>query len=478
MTWGLFHGMRPYVDLIDPNWPGILLPHVLAYLLSGVHAWGLRVVDLFFLLALLWATSWILAAWNTPRSLRLLAGCAYLLNYFGTGWCWTAQRESFAWPIFVISTIPFLLHLRPTAVLNDAEGQRQELRSSAWLVFGALAGLSLWIKPVAWLAMVLLMAMTPLVCEPKQRAKVMRQSCIFAGGVAVVSLLFILVLAATGTLGGFIKWGIQYDLGPYSQVKWPWPTRLWITGQFLLTPQFMPLPLLLLVAGCVMAAALRLSRDRWRRHTRPLLAASALLLASLFTALLQGKLHSFYHFIPMNWAIAFFAATIWSVIPWKKAFADVANMLALASVAAMLIHGPATAGPTNGELAADHFAPRLSPQEEVVVWGYAPSLLARLQRRTPFQTFIGTSFLITSPPDSWAAREVMDRLNKALHDPSVRYLFVDQIATLPMQPTTPPNPIDYLTRDPVLSATLHREYRPLEHESLRGFDVFEHISPD
>jgi len=469
MTWGMFHGMRPYVNLIDPNWPGILLPHTLAYLFSGVQAWGLRAVDLLFLLALLSATSWILAAWKTPRSLRMLVGCAYLLNYFGTGWWWTAQRESFCWPNFVISAIPFLLQLGP-----GVDAEQSMFGSSAWFIFGALAGLSLWIKPVAWLALFLLFVMTPLLCDRKQRARVIRQTCFFSAGIVLVSAIFIGVMAATGMLPGFIKWGILYDLGPYSQVKWPWMTRFWKTFQYVVTPEFMPLPLLLCIVGCAMAAVLRLSPQRWRRHRGPLLAASALLLAGLMTALLQGKMQSFYHFLPMDWGMAFFAATIWSVIPWKKAFADAANFLTVLAVVAIFIHGPASAGPTPGEIAADQMRPMLSQQDQVVVWGYAPSLLARLGRRTPFQTFIGTSFLITSPPDSWSHREVLDRLNIALQNPSVRYLFVDQLPCFVMQ-TAPMYPRDYLTQGPALSATLAREYRALPDGTLKGFDVFQHV---
>jgi hypothetical protein len=469
MTWGMFHGMKPYVDLVDPNWPGILLPHALAYLISGVQGWGLRAVDLLFLLMLLSATSWILAAWDTPRSLRLLIGCAYLLNYFGTGWWWTAQRESFCWPLFVISAIPFLLQFRP-----GPTNEKPMLGSLAWFIFGAVAGLSLWIKPVAWLAIFILLVLTPLLCDSKQRTSVILRSCFFVAGIALVSALFIAVMAATGMLGGFIKWGILYDLGPYSQVKWPWGTRLWKTFQFVVTPEFMPLPLLLCVVGCLMVGVLRLSPERWRRYRRPLLAASALLLAGLITALIQGKMQSFYHFLPMDWGIAFLAAAIWSVIPWKKAFADAAMLLTALAVIGIFVHGPSSAGPTAGEIAADQMRPSLSSTDEVVEWGYAPSLLARLQHRTPFQTFIATAFLITSPPDSWAHREVLDRLNTALQKPSVRYLFIDQMHCFAMQPA-PLYPRDYLTQDPAVSATLAREYRLLPTTTLKGFDVLEHV---
>jgi hypothetical protein len=471
MTWGMFHGMKPYVDLVDPNWPGILLPHALAYLLSGVDAWGLRAVDLLFLFSMLWATSWILAAWETPRSLRALVGCAYLLNYFGTGWWWTAQRESFCWPLFVVCAIPFLLQLGPR---TDAD-----VPTSGWLTwfaFGVIAGLSLWIKPVAWLPLAVLFLITPPLCERNQRTYVLRQTCVFVMGIGFISLLFVMALAFTGMLPGFIKWGILYDLGPYSQVKWPWITRLWMTLQYVVTPEFMPLPLLLSLMGCLMVGTLKLSPGRWRAHRRPMLVAAALVITGLMTALLQGKTHSLYHFLPMDWAVAFFAATIWSVIPWKKPFADAAMLLTVMAVVAMFVHGPARAGPTTGEIAADRFRPKLSPQDQIVVWGYEPSFLARLERRTPFQTFIGTSFLITSPMDSWSYREVLDRLNTALQNRSVRYLLIDQTPCFVIQKAYP-YPRGYLTHDPNISATLASQYRELPGETLSGFDVLEHVPP-
>jgi hypothetical protein len=377
----------------------------------------------------------------------------------------------------VVGVIPFLLQLRPRPSLQDQKAEQPTISAWCWFAFGAIAGLSLWIKPVAWLALLLLFVLTPLLCDREQRAYVLRSSVWFAGGIALVSLLFILALAIMGMLGGFVKWGIIYDLGPYSRVKWPWPMRLWITGQYLIAVRFMPLPLVLSVAGCVMVAIFRLPLERWRTHRRPLFIAFVLVLSGLMTALLQGKNHSLYHFIPMDWSIAFFAATIWSVMPWRKAFSDAATFVAIVAVAAMLIHGPSTYGPTAGEVAADRVRPKLSEQDEVVEWGYAPSLLARLQRRTPFATFVGTSFMVTSPPDSWATREVLDRLDTALRDRSVRYLFVDQIACLIIQHGYL-YPRDYLKHDPKLAATMAREYRELAAGTLTGFDVFEHVTTD
>jgi hypothetical protein len=463
MAWGMFHGMRPYVDLVDPNWPGILLPHVLAYLVAGTNAWGLRALDLVFTYALLVATSLLLAAWGVPLAMRLLAGCAYLTTYFATGWMWTAQRESFGWPLFVIGVMPFLLTVK-----------HPKIGTSAWFWSGVICGLSLWIKPTPVLILIVLAMASARMCDREMRPMVMRGTVWHLLGIAAVSGVFLVGLAAMGELSGFIKWGIYYDLGPYAQVKFPWPTRLHIMFEFFTDLRLRQAALGLALVGIVVVVIYPTARRRWHELARPLITALALVITGALTVLLQGKLGSLYHFIPLSWALTVFAAVIWSIVPCTRSMRDLALLLAAVIVAVTAYKEPRHAGATAGSIAGIKLNTALGPDDEIVEWGYSPSLLLQSQRRTPFMTFIGTAFLTTSPPDSWAYREVLDRLNVALRDPAVRFLLVERLPNYKIQKSTPKWPIDYLNSDDALNATLQAQYEELPDSAIPGFTVFSH----
>jgi hypothetical protein len=473
MTWGMFHGMRPYVDLVDPNWPGILLPHALAYVIAGTSAWGLRALDLVFAFAMLMATSWVLAAWGTPLAMRVLAGCAYLTNYFATGWMWTAQRESFCWPLFVIGAVPLLLVLGPRD--QGSTAPPMAFRNRAWFWFGVAGGLGLWIKPSPLLAVIVLAALAVILCDRAERAAVVRGIAFHLAGIATVSLLFIIALAAMGELSGFVKWGIRYDLGPYSQVKFPWPVRLHIVYEFLTDVRLRPIALALGIVGSAVAFCWPASSRRWAHPARPIIVSFALVITGALSVLIQGKPGSLYHFIPLDWALAAFAAVVWSIVPWTNRTRDSAMVMALLVVALTIYKEPRNAGITAGSVAGAKLNSMLGPRDELVEWGYSPSLLLRAQRRTPFMTFIATAFLTTTPADSWATREVLDRLNTALRDPAVRYLLVEQLPNYRIRADSPRMPIDYLQMDDAVRETLRTQYQLEQNDPFSGFTTFRHI---
>jgi hypothetical protein len=475
MTWGMFHGMAPYVDLVDPNWPGILIPHTVAYLIAGTDAWGLRALDLVFIYAMLMATSVVLAAWQTPPAMRLLAGCAYLTSYFATGWMWTAQRESFSWPLFVIGAIPFLLMLGPRAFPQS--GRRLVFGAGGWFCFGIVSGLSLWTKPTSLLPVIVLDGTLALLRDRQDRAAAIDGIVCHAMGIVAVSIGFILTLAATGALPGFIKWGIYYDLGPYAQVKFSWPVRLHMMGEFFAELRFRQIAFMLAAVGCIVAINWPRERRRWNHPARPIIALLALVLAGVLSVFLQGKPGSLYHFIPLEWAMATFAAAVWSIIPWTKLMRNVALAMGLLIVVFTVYTEPRNAGKTAGTIAGRQLNARLGPDDEIVEWGYSPSLLLRAQRKTPFMTFIGTAFLITTPPDSWATREVLDRLDAALQNPAVRFFLVEREPNYRIQKSTPKWPKDYLTADAALRKTLIGQYRELPSDTIVGFHLFEHTAP-
>jgi hypothetical protein len=468
MAWGIFHGMRPYVDAIDMNWPGIVLVHVVAYLLAGTASWGLRGIDLLFQFGLLAGTAYLLAAWRVPRPMRLLAGCSYLMTYLATGWWWTAQRESFNWPLWVIGTVPFLVALGPSDCIKPVWGRR------AWFILGSVAGLSLWIKPTPVLALFVVVVLALLLSERQERAVLWRGLILFTVGMIAVSIAFIIALAAMGSLAGFLKWSIYYAATVYGKATWPWSSRLIMTCRTALSPAYRPVALVLAVIGFIVALTTKPMRRRMRGSwRRPCVAATLLMLTAAATAILQGKTNCVYHFLPMRWSFSLLAGVVWAMVEWNNPMRWGAY---LASIAILLITFASLKpmGPTPGTAAVSTIGPMLRPDDQVIMWGASTTLLAGLEHRTPFPFVGSTAVYLCTPPGSKYRRELLDQLDTALSNRSVKLLLVEQGDGYAMQ-NKPEKPREILQGDPPTMEIIRAQYRELPASTVGGFDVWEHV---
>jgi hypothetical protein len=468
MAWGLFHGMRLYVDAIDMNWPGILLLHVVAYLMAGTASWGIRGMDMCFQCGLLCATAYLLAAWRVPRAMRLLVGCGYLMSYLATGWWWTAQRESFNWPLWVIGTLPFTVLLGPRDCVKPVFGRW------AWLGMGVVLGFSLWIKPTPALPLVVVAGLALLLCDKGERAGVVRGGLLMCVGIGAVSLAFLLALAALGSLGGFVHWGIGYAFGSYAKAALPWSMRLVRAFRTAVSPGYRPVTLVLAVVGIAVAMAGGESREKllttWRR---PMGTAAVLVIATAMMAMLQGKAAFVYHYLPMRWSFALFAGVIWGVVQWNNLMRRGAN-LASAAIIAITFFSLHAMGPTVGTQAAWAIGPMLRPSDQVIMWGGSTTLLAELKHRTPFPIVGSAMVYWFTPPASPYRREMLDLLAKALRNPSVQFLLIEQGDLYTKMPT-PERLQDILDGDAEIRETIGREYRLMPSSTVGGFDVLEHV---
>jgi len=469
MAWGIFHGMRPYVDAIDMNWPGILLVHVLAYLMAGTAPWGLRLIDLLFQFGLLASTAFLLATWRVPRPMRLLVGCAYLMSYLATGWWWTAQREGFNWPLWVIGTLPLMVLLGPRDCIKPAFG------SLAWFIFGMVTGLSLWIKPTPALPLLAVIVLALLLCDRQERTRLLRGLLLFGLGIIAVCIAFITTLAAMGSLGGFFKWGIYYALGPYAKSTWPWPSRLVGTFRAAVSPRYRPITLVLAFAGLVIAVAKPSARQRMQvAYLRPLVTSLLLVFTAAATAILQGKTQSVHHFLPMRWSFALLAGLVWGIVPWNDLMRWGAYA-ASAAIVAITFASLTPMGPTPGTAAARTIGPMLQLDDQVVMWGASTTLLAGLEHRTPFPIVGSAAVYWFTPPGSKYRRELLDQLDASLQNSAVKLLLVERSEGYAMQ-QKPDAPLVILDSDPHLSATIKEQYRLLPASTVAGFDVFERLS--
>jgi len=386
MAWGLLHGMRPYVDLVDVNFPGIIPIHILAQLISGADPLGLRLLDLLFTLGLCFGTSWLLTSWGVTRPLRLLALTAYLVGYFATGHFWTAQRDSFALPLLVAGFMPFMA----------PRGHRAPL---AWLPAGVAVGLGLWIKPTLTPAYLWLSAMWLLV-GPRPIGVRWRSWALHALGLALVSVGFLLWLTAWGSLQGFVHWCIHYAFGAYHHSGWPWlirfsqtARRLWANGA--------PGPVTLLAIGIVAGSRREVRGPLWDRYRYELTTVIGLCAVLLFVVLCQGKGHSVYQYIPFQWSLTMLGALLASARDWRRANTLVIAVCLLAFTAVgakVALRPPSPAVPTDGTRMAQRVAPLLRPGETIVTFGFANTLLSALERPTPFPVISSWILYAATPP--------------------------------------------------------------------------------
>jgi len=465
MAWGVLHGMKPYVDLVDVNFPGIIPIHVLARLISGADPLGLRLLNLIFCAGLCFTTSWLLTSWGVPGPLRLAAVTAYLVSYFATGHFWTAQRESFAWPLLVAGLLPFLTARRSHTTLT-------------WLAAGLAAGIGLWIKPA--LAPAYLWAMSAWFAGGLYPAAG-RWRCLLLHSVAIaaVSILFLAWLASWGSLGGFWHWCVAYAFGAYHQSAWPWlirfgqlAKRLWAFGA--------PGPFTLWALGLLAVTGREERHTLWSRRSHELVTSFGMCVVLSLIVLLQGKGHSVYQYIPLQWSLAVLGALLLSARTWGRA----ANLaLSITCVCALAVvgvkvahHPPSPPVPTDGTRMAEKVAPMLRPGETIVTFGFSNTLLSALERPTPFPVISSWILYSATPPGHPARQEIVQLLCHALQDPTVRFFLVRMGPTMRLK-WFQDAPHKVIAAIPEVQAILASQYQLCPTLNEFGFQTYERRPP-
>jgi hypothetical protein len=423
MAWGMSHGMTPYGDTINMNWPGIVGVHWLARLISGAQPLGLRLLDSLALLLLLANTSWLLQQAGVSRPWRLLAFAVYLTSYYATGFEQTAQRESFCLPLVACGLVACLGALR----------MQEVSRASAGLL-GFVAALGLAVKPALGLPLAVALLLV-LLAAPGRLGVRWRFVASFLCGCLLALALVLAFLGSCCDWRGFIEWGVRYAFGPYAQTQWPAWHRVRNTARLLVT---YPGPAMLFAAGVAAWLVGQFFKPARKAGTeieagsenRPTLDARHLLviLAAVYLSIfLQGKTHCRYHFHPLQW----FLAVIGVVLLTRALPAWLVGRRWLPLAAALLLAVYAgvrhtTPEPTPGTLLARQLREDLTAKDQIVLFGFSPTLLADLECRTPFP-FVDSWIIYCSAAGKQAYEQrILDALDMALARPEVRYFVVEQ----------------------------------------------------
>jgi hypothetical protein len=426
MAWGVSHGLVLYRDVINMNWPGAVLLHMLGRAIDPGGP-GLRLLECIFLGLLCLSTSIILRAFRVGAAVRLAALAMFLVAYFELGPAATAQRESFMTPLVAVASIPWLVSLSEQGLS----------RAATWAVGGICAALAVIVKPVA-AAPVLAAASCTVLFFRGERPLLFRRGLVFALAAAITIASCLLFLCIWGDLPGFYRWGIQYAFGPYASVRHTPARRMAHFRAFLLEGASLGLVgWLALCAILWFAITLRPFVMRgWRSpdggNARTILApagcAFALIIATAWSIYVQGKTHCGYHFVPLKWALALGGGLLCARLALRQFprwFEWIWAVGLAAGVQPLFNQASKQTFPSTDHMARA-LRESLRPNETIVLFGITPSLLWKLERKTPFPYVDSAILYGGAGRDTAFQRQILLDWRRALERPNVRFFLVER----------------------------------------------------
>jgi hypothetical protein len=206
LAWLNIHGVPYYKGSFDMTWPGQLVFHELYIRIFGVHVWTARAGDFLLLQPAVVAIYAFLRRSGFPKA-AVGAALLYPIIYVTSG-AWMAGHRD-------ITGVHFLIGASIFALPSE--------RRSWWqpIAAGLLAGYAVMIRPtyLAFAPVLLLLGLPAWKQAEGSLAASVRQSLMFAAGLAVPPLAFVLYGIATGTLHDWYVDAIRFvfDVYPVSQ---------------------------------------------------------------------------------------------------------------------------------------------------------------------------------------------------------------------------------------------------------------------
>lgn len=407
ISWGLLHGMVPYVDLIDINYPGKILVHLIPWFISDSYAFGLRLIDIVFLFILCISSSVILSRFSVHWTLRITCLTIFLASYFFTGFQQTAQKDLFSLSLVIFGLLPWFTN---------------KFNKLVWIIFGGICAFGLWIKPTP-IVVVLFVLFYFYFEKIEDRSTFFKKLQIYIFGGFLISFFILLWLYLVGGLFGFIKWSFALTLGSYQWSKEPWLARLIDTAHYL---RDYYLPLLLVIFGIISIIFTR--RKFFQSRYNELLFVLLLTLVCLFIPFFQGKTYCTYHFIPLQWSLVMLASVLISC----SFVAELLNKfrfiwLVCVIVASLNVFSGKLFPPSHdtcGAALAKSLKSNIELDRTVVTFGFIPTFHAEFKRKTPFPFTADFSTYRCCAPMSYERKEILSALELALGNPSVKLFII------------------------------------------------------
>lgn len=439
MSWGLKNGMIPYKDLIDMNFPGIILINLLASFISGSTQIGLRFLDMIFLFVLMVSSSIIFLQFKINWIIRILCMSSYFIAYISSGASQTIQRESYALPLIIFGLIPWIVLL-----MNPAQKSSNWL----WLFFGVVESLGLWIKPTSLLMTIFTISFC-FICI-KERKILLKYFSFYLVGIIIISFAFLLWLYFIGSLDGFIMWCIKYNLEAYLRFPMSLIKRI-IHTKFIIKTFFQPFSLMFI--GLVLIWIKTRFYNIRKSFLKEFIFVTGLFLSAYISIWAQGKTYCVYHFIPFQVTLVLMAGVILSEACSEILFRFKYLIVGFITVYLVFIFqqniNVFEPKPCDARL-GQYFNSILSKDKTVVAFYMLPIFYTEFERKTPFPFIFSGAMYAFSGENQRYRRHIKHILKKALKDPTVSYFITPRI-------------IPYLYRDDLRS----REFSKLGYEKVK-----------
>ncbi len=437
-------GGKPYVEAIDPNWPGAMLLHGIAFAVSGYQAWGFRLLDAALQIGLAAVTFYWLSAWRVDRLWRVTAVALYTITYFNGTFGTMGQREGLALPFLVLGLLPWLL-------------PAEQARALSWgrliFVHGVCLGMAVCVKPPMGVAMVAV-GLTSLAARQITVREWLRFVVVGALGGVLWLAVVAAILAQAGSLEAFWQWGVKFAFSDYVVETVPWAKRGAHIAKWLTT------------TGALTSMVVLLGFFLWQRKRAlwtPLLSLLVgLVTGFLLEALVQGKTYCLYHFLPFLWALAALGAVLLDRAELPLAarhrgwlYVGIGGLLLLCGIGySRKPHEPTSGGKLGLQLRGE-----LRPGESVVIVGFAPTLYLSIEAQPPYPILNSMLFYVLNEA---AQEEEESRLISILSDPRRRFFMIDSIVFETKRPWT------RVDRRPRLAAFLREHYDAPKIRQVRG----------
>ncbi|MBI3308341.1 MAG: hypothetical protein HYZ79_03110 [Candidatus Melainabacteria bacterium] len=414
-AWETLNGAKLYVDLIDFHLPGIILVNILCWFIGNSELIAIRMLDILSVFILCISAAWIMMKWQISFPIRVFSLTLFLISYLFNGPCETAEIETFALAFTMLGLIPWL-------------SQQKEMKKYCWVASGIFIGLSLWTS----FFHVLFFVFTLYYLFPKDKSeqKIYLQNlsaCII--GVIITSAGFISWLYSTGSLNGFIQWGIKFYFNEYLQAQLPLKTMLEALIQKL---WYLDEKWPLIYVGFVLFISYIFDKQRFKTKETELNILLGLLAVSLVAIILQGKILQ-HQLIPLQFFLVFLGALITSGIAIPKIYQDLKPITIIICLIFLVYTGLGYTKRINTndklEKLVTELKKYMEEDETFVTFGATPYLYYKLHRTIKYPFINSLTMYETSNLNT--KKEIIDELINVLQNKKVKFFIVQNQDTAP-----------------------------------------------
>jgi hypothetical protein len=306
------HGQMPYRDAWDFKPPGIFLVYALSRGLFGSAQWGIRMLEIIGLGAMVYAMAELTRRWWSNPRIGLVGGVVAALVHAQLDFWHTAQPETFAGMLTIFALLALGDAGFPaSSAARQGLSAKREIR--AWVISGALFGLCGLMKPPLAGGGAVVAGLLSLRAYREANTQKLKKAArpalaILAGG-ALPFVLCLIWFAAKGALGDLYVTLFVFT-PKYTALSWVgetvggmvyWGFTEWLSAYCSVT-----------TVGVALAAALQPKKD----EREGVVAVLGIIAIHLVGVILQGKFFP-YHY-GATWPLTGLLAGIGFIRIWER----------------------------------------------------------------------------------------------------------------------------------------------------------------